>query len=84
LNEALVDLVTNYSLVRFIPLSVKKKEMMLNVKNAIDQVNIQRADYFFKAIHLQDPFLGYRILLWVSRRKKCTKPHEFGILRYRL
>ena len=38
LNKALVDLVTNYSLVRFIPLSVKKKEMMLNVKNAVDQV----------------------------------------------
>lgn len=39
LNEALTDLVMNYSLVNFIPLSVKKKEMMLTVKNAVDQAN---------------------------------------------
>lgn len=38
LNEALTDLVSNYSLVRFIPLSIKKKEMMMTVKNAVDQV----------------------------------------------
>ena len=32
--------VTNYSLVNFVPLSIKKKEMMMVVKNAVDQVSL--------------------------------------------
>jgi GTPase SAR1 family protein len=39
LNEAITDLVQNYSLVNFVPLSVNSKERMFVVKNAIDRAN---------------------------------------------
>jgi len=39
LNAAITDLVQNYSLVSFVPLSVDNKQRMMNVKNAIDKAN---------------------------------------------
>nr|ACO11767.1 ATP-binding domain 1 family member B [Lepeophtheirus salmonis] len=39
MNKAITDLVDNYSLVNFIPLSVKCKEQMLVVRNAVDKAN---------------------------------------------
>ena len=39
LNEAMTGLVTDYSLVNFMPVTVKSKEMMLNVRAAIDKAN---------------------------------------------
>ena len=39
LNEALTDLVQNYSLVNFVPLNVESKERMLVVKNHVDKAN---------------------------------------------
>jgi len=39
LNEAMSELVTNYSLVHFVPCSVKSKEAMLAMRNAVDKAN---------------------------------------------
>jgi len=39
LNAAITDLVQNYSLVSFVPLSVDNKQRMMNVKNAVDKAN---------------------------------------------
>jgi len=39
LNEAMVSLIEDYSLVSFIPLDISNKELLLNVKNAIDKAN---------------------------------------------
>lgn len=39
LTKAITDLVQDYGLVSFVPLSVDSKEMMLNVKNAVDKAN---------------------------------------------
>ncbi|CAG0921827.1 unnamed protein product [Notodromas monacha] len=39
LNEALVGIVQDYSLVSFYPLDVEKKEMMFTVRSAIDKAN---------------------------------------------
>jgi len=39
LTKAITGLVEDYGLVNFIPLSVDSKEMMLNVKNAVDKAN---------------------------------------------
>ena len=39
LNEAMTGLVSDYSLVNFLPLTVKSKEMMLSVKDTIDKAN---------------------------------------------
>ena len=39
LNAAMSELVTNYSLVHFLPCSVKSKEAMLSLKNAVDKAN---------------------------------------------
>ena len=39
LNEAMTGLVSDYSLVNFMPLTVKSKEMMIAVSKAIDKAN---------------------------------------------
>jgi len=39
LNAAMSELITNYSLVNFVPGSVKSKEAMLSVRNAVDKAN---------------------------------------------
>ena len=39
MNEAMTDLIENYSLVSFIPLEIKSKQRMLSVKNAVDKAN---------------------------------------------
>ena len=39
LTKAITGLVQDYGLVTFIPLNVDSKEMMLNVRNAIDKAN---------------------------------------------
>ena len=39
LNVAMSELVTNYSLVNFVPCSVKSKESMLSIRNAVDKAN---------------------------------------------
>ena len=39
LNAALVSLVEDYSLVNFLPLDVKNKALLMQVKNAIDKAN---------------------------------------------
>jgi len=39
LNAAMSELVTNYSLVHFLPCSVKSKEAMLSLRNAVDKAN---------------------------------------------
>lgn len=39
MNEALTDLIQNYSLVNFIPLHIDSAERMLNVKNHVDKAN---------------------------------------------
>ena len=39
LNAAITDLVQNYSLVSFVPLSVDNKQRMMSVKNAVDKAN---------------------------------------------
>ena len=39
MNEAMTDLIQNYSLVSFVPLNIKSKERMLAVKNCVDKAN---------------------------------------------
>ena len=39
LTKAITELVQDYGLVHFLPLSVDSKEMMLNVKNNVDKAN---------------------------------------------
>jgi len=39
LNAAMSELVTNYSLVHFVPCSVKSKQAMLSMRNAVDKAN---------------------------------------------
>ena len=39
LNEAMSELITNYSLVNFVPCSVNSKEAMLSLRNAVDKAN---------------------------------------------
>ena len=39
LTKAITELVQDYGLVTFIPLNVDSKEMMLNVRNAVDKAN---------------------------------------------
>ncbi|XP_058805359.1 GPN-loop GTPase 2-like [Phymastichus coffea] len=39
LNEALISLVQDYSLVTFVPLDISNKTLLLNVKNAVDKAN---------------------------------------------
>lgn len=39
LNQSLTELIENYGLVSFLPLSVKSKKLMLAVKNSVDKAN---------------------------------------------
>lgn len=39
LNEAMTELIENYSLVSFIPLDIRSKERMLNIRNSVDKAN---------------------------------------------
>ena len=39
LNEALTGLISNYSIVNFVPITVKKKERLLAASQVIDKAN---------------------------------------------